>query len=318
MKNLLRLVLLGALILLPGACKKEPLKPNVFTVSPSSAAQEHGYTHSLKLKVYCDISFKLSLSDDTWVKIAGKTAGENNLTEVELELATNEGAEDRSSTLTISAGIEKKTFEITQRPLSAALARTEIVLTGKNPEYLEVKLPAAWQIQMESAPWLKVTGNAGYADKLIVVTFEASELNFEESERVAEGNIIIGDARIPLKVRQGTSLPEGDFAEEVYGIYNYDGKGTNLAFEELSHQTNLLKSPSELIFRLIDPSEKKFYELSELPLEFEQGQRIHFVMYQNWLDNYGFRTDVNADVIRTKDDFVWLMDDNQVGFVIKK
>lgn len=321
MKHSYRLALLLLLLFLAPACEKkpkEPSRPNVFRLNPSSATSENGFQHSIEMKVFCDIKFKLSLSDESWIRIGEQTAGENYATSVSLAMDTNNGSESRSSTLTITAGTMEKTFKITQLPLSASLTQTEIRLEYTKPTSITINLPSDWKINMEAADWLSIDVTEGSANLPTMVTFKANELNFSESEKVCNGNINIGNEKIALKVIHESSTPKGSFAEPVYGIYNYDGAGANLSYSELTQQTNLLKYPSELIFRLINPGESKFIEFAELPLEFTTGQEVNMCMYQNWMSEFGYKTTFVTSVLKVEEHAVWLIDQNNVGFVIKK
>lgn len=322
MKKIYGIAFMLMLAVFAVSCKKEPKEPSRPTVfrfnTATSTLTENGFKHDFTVIVFCDIKFKLKLDDESWVKIINSEAGNNHGTTLTISLDSNNGAESRSATLLVTAGEMEKKLTITQLPMSSSLSQTNVSLRYTKAETITIYLPFEWRLELEAADWLTVEPLSGAANVSTTVSFQAKEFNFSENDRKCNGNIVIGNDKIAISVTQKTSLPEGEFAEPVFGIYNYDGAGSILTYDELSHQTNLIKSSSELLFRLISPRENKFYEIAELPHDFTVGENISFCIYQNWLSTFGYKTDFEAYVLKVDSHVVWLIDKNNVGFVIKK
>lgn len=318
MKRFLVLLALAALAL--PACNKaneKATEPSVFKVSPKSADSENGFAHKLTVKVTCDVAFEYGLQDGSWITVTAGEKDAKNVTQLSLELGLNDGTASRKDVLTISAGSKKITVNITQNTVASGLSVDEIRLKyifGKTESF---KFPAAWTLSCD-APWLEFEPKGGSADILTNVSFKANEFNFAEEARSAELLFSFDGASVKLPVVQESSLPSGDFAQKVYGLYNYDGAGASLWYSPLEHQTNLLKKADGAIFRLVDPSAAKMYEISGLPLSYAPSDSLHITIYQNWVNAMQFRSEKDVWVVRAEDTFAWLIDAEDHGYVVKK
>lgn len=315
-------IVLPALLALVLSCGKQeekgPVEAKVFSINPTVASSESGFAHDLNVKVTCDIAFTTELSDGSWVSVTGSEEGENNITVLTLSLATNAGQEVRSSVLKIVAGSQEKTLKITQQSLSTAISATEVTLDYTRPSSVTVVLPSDWTLSLESDEWLECDVREGKAKSAVTVTFRAKTLNLTDAPRTCRATVSAPGGDVTITVSQNSSLPEGDFASGLYGIYNYDGAGANILYDETAHQTNLVKYPSGVVFRLVNPGELKFFEVSGLPLSPAPGESLALTLYQNWVYSLGYMTDIEVQVLKTDDSTVWMLGSDNVGYVTGK
>lgn len=315
-------MVLLALLVLAASCGKQeekgPKEATVFSISPAVAPSESGFAHDLYVKVTCDIAFSAALGDESWMSLSGSEEGENNLTVLTLSMETNAGPEVRSTELTITAGTQVKTIKITQQSLGTAISATEVSLNYTRPSSISVTLPADWTIVLDSGDWLECEPMEGKAKSSVTVSFRAKSLNLTDEVRNCKATVSAPGGNVDITVSQNSSLPEGDFASGSYGIYNFDGSGSNIVYDELAHQTNIVKYPSELVFRLIDPAGLKFFEISGMPVSPAPGDALTLTMYQNWDSGLAYRTETEAQVLKVEDHTVWMLDAGDVGYVTGK
>ena len=123
-----------------------------------------------------------------------------------------------------------------------------------------------------------------------------------------------GDLVFNITVTQEVSKILGN----TYGLYNYDRQGTNIAYEPLAHQVSVLKKNDATIeFRMIAPGLNRFLLLRGLPSTLKEGDAVSFSLFQNWTKDLDYSSEVNAEVFKTEDDMVWLLN-GDVCYVIKK
>lgn len=302
------------------ACKKaneKATEPSVFNVYPKTASSESGFAHKLTIKVTCDIAFEYGLEDGSWITINAGEKDSRNVTPLELQLGINDGTASRKDVLTVSAGSKKMTVSISQNTVASSAGVDEIRLKHIFPKAVFFQFPAAWTLSCD-APWLEFDPKNGSADMLTSVAFKASEFNFTEESRSAELVISFDGTSLKLPVVQESSLPEGDFAQKVYGLYNYDGAGASVTYSPVAHQTNLVKRADGSLFRLVNPAEAKMYEIGGLPLSYTPADSLHIIIYQNWLPSMPFRSEKDVWVLKAEDSFAWLIDAEDHGYIVKK
>lgn len=318
MKRFVLLLFLAALAL--PACKKANEKasePSVFNVYPKTANSENGFAHKLTIKVTCDVAFEYGLEDGSWITIVAGEKDSKNVTSLELQLALNDGTAPRKDVLTVSAGSKKMTVSITQNTISSGMSVNEIRLKYIFPQDVIFMFPAAWTLSCD-APWLEFDPKSGSPDIITNVSFKATEFNFADEARNAELTISFDGASVKLPVVHESSLPAGDFAQKSYGLYNYNGAGASVVYNTLEHQTNLVKKADESIFRLVSPAGTKMYEISGLPVSYSPADSLHITIYQNWITSMDFRSEKDVWVLKAEDSFVWLIDAEDHGYVVKK
>ena len=301
------------------ACNNENkiAEPGVFKVSPRSANAEDGFAHTLTVNVTCDVAFKYSLEDGSWITIEAGEKDAKNVTALSLQLAANNGDAVRSDVLTLKAGSKALTFEISQKAASSALPVSQVSLKYIFPSTVAFNFPENWTLSCKDA-WLEAEPSSGKADATVRVELRANELNLTDAVRNTELIISLGSAEIALPVAQESSLPTGAFAEKVYGLYNYDGLGGNIVYNAVQHQTNLVKRSGESLFRLVNPKGYKMIEIGGLPSTYEVSGQAHLTMYQNWSDKVNFRIERDAWVLKTDGSYAWLIDSELCGYVVKK
>lgn len=301
------------------ACNNESklAEPSVFKVSPRSANAEDGFAHTLTVKVTCDVAFKYSLEDGSWITIEAGDKDAKNVTALSLQLATNDGDAARSDVLTLKAGTKALTVEISQKTASSALPLSQVSLKYIFPSTVSFTFPEDWTLSCKDS-WLEAEPASGKADATARVELRANEFNLTDAARNTELIISLGSAEIALPVTQESSLPSGAFAEKVYGLYNFDGLGGNIVYDAVRHQTNLVKRPEESLFRLVNPGDYKMLEIGGLPATYENSAQAHIVMYQNWSDKLNFRIERDAWVLKIDGAYAWLIDSDLRGYVVKK
>ncbi|MCR5561022.1 MAG: hypothetical protein K6F58_04300 [Bacteroidales bacterium] len=315
-----RFLLLSALALAAFvSCKTENklAEPGVFKVTPRSANAESGFAHALSVNVTCDVDFKYSLKDGSWITIEAGAKNAKNVTELSLNLAANDGDAVRSDILTLQAGSQKLTVEIGQKTMASALPSSQISLKYVFPTTLALNFPQDWTLSSKDS-WVAFEPSEGAAGANVRVAVKATELNLAESSRSSELTISFDGSSIAVPVIQESSLPTGAFAEKAYGLYNFGGLGGNVVYDPLKHQTNLVKRSEESLFRLVWPSNGKMVEIGGLPLAYEPSGQVHLVIYQNWNESVAFWTEKDAWVLKAEDSYAWLIDSDLCGYVVKK
>ena len=61
----------------------------------------------------------------------------------------------------------------------------------------------------------------------------------------------------------------------------------------------------------------RFLLLRGLPSTLKEGDAVSFSLFQNWTKDLDYSSEVNAEVFKTEDDMVWLLN-GDVCYVIKK
>lgn len=314
------LVLLALALVAFAACKKaneKATEPSVFKVTPKSADSENGFAHSLTVKVTCDIAFEYALEDGSWITINARDKDSRNVTALELQMSVNDGPSDRKDVLTVSSGSKKISVNITQKTVASGVSVDEIRLKHIFPKAVSFQFPVNWTLSSD-APWLEFSPAAGSMNSITPVSFKANEFNFTGESRSADLVLSFGETSVTIPVVQESSLPEGDFAQKVYGLYNYDGAGASVSYNPVAHQTNLVKRADGSLFRLVNPSEAKMYEIGGLPLSYAPADSLHIIIYQNWISSMAFRSEKDVWVLKTEDSFAWLIDAEDHGYIVKK
>lgn len=316
MKRFLLLVLAAVLAVTACQKKEKVAEPSVFRVSPKSAMNESGFAHELQIMVTCDVQFSHTLDDGSWIEISSSGRNASNLTTLSLMLSMNDSPSERRETLHIQAGSQKTEVEIVQKPLSKAVSVNEVRLQYVFPESLTFNFPEDWTLSSDDS-WIRLGTTSGKAGKRTQVEIRSAEMNLTDRARTGQIKIAFQDGAVFLPVIQESSLPSGSFAESVYGIYNYNGIGASITYEPLSAQTNIARHSSGNIFRIVDPMEGKFIEIGGLSSSTAVSDSTRLVIYQNWTDDLAFRSEKDAWVLKAENGFVWLIDPDKTGYIIK-
>ncbi|MBQ9889334.1 MAG: BACON domain-containing protein [Bacteroidales bacterium] len=311
------LLLLAALV--TGGCQKENPEPSVFTVSPAASMAEDGYAHDMEIKVTCDKPFKteLSLGAESWVKIASSTKGEKNVTILKLSMGTNDEGSSRKETLTLTAGSKTLLVRLAQRNFNPNISEREITLTYLRPYEVKMTLQTDWTISAPSNSWFTVSPLSGKANTETTLTFKAKKLNDSDTQRSAACTVRMPQANADINVLQDPVVT-GDFASTVFGVYNYDGKGTNLTYDELLHQTSLIKKSDSESFNLVWPARSRYFSISGVKTPVTPADSIKLQVSQYWLDQLEEEYELDALVLKTDGNFAWIIDSEGRGYVIKK
>lgn len=103
----------------------------------------------------------------------------------------------------------------------------------------------------------------------------------------------------------------------VYGLYNYDSNGSEIRFDELKNQSSVRRYPNGVAdSRLFYPAEGKFLVFRGIPVNCKKGDRISFLLLQNWTENLGYQSDLSAECVKVEDGKLWLAEGNTV-YIIK-
>lgn len=302
-----------------GGCQKENPEPSVFKVSPPALVAEDGYAHDLDIQVTCDKPFKteLSLGADSWVKIAGSTKGDKNITTLKLSMGTNTEGAARKETLTLTAGSKTLTVRLGQRNFNPNISEREFTLVYLRPYEVKMTLPTDWTITNPGNSWFTVSPRSGKADTETILTFKATKLNETDSQRNAACTVHLPQADVDINILQDPCVT-GDFASDVFGIYNYDGNGTNLTYDELQHQTNLQKKSGSESFHLIWPARNKYFSVTGIDTPVTSTDSVKLKVSQCWLDQIDEDYELDALVLKTNGNIAWIIDSEGRGYVIKK
>ena len=302
------------------ACKKAEEKqtePSVFKVTPKGADSENGFAHSISVKVTCDIDFEYALEDGSWITINASDKDSRNITTLVLDIELNAGEASRHDVLNITSGSKKASVSITQNTISAGISIQDVRLKYIFPQEVSLQFPVDWTLSSD-ASWLEFEPAGGSMNIITNVQFKAKDFNFTGEARTANLLINFDGTSVTVPVEQESSLPAGAFAEKAYGLYNYDGAGASVIYDPLAHQTNLVKKTDGNMFRLVSPGEAKMYEISGLPASYAPADSLHITIYQNWLSALPFRSETDVWVLKTDGSFVWLINQDERGYVVKK
>ena len=302
------------------ACKKAEEKqtePSVFKVTPKGADSENGFAHSISVKVTCDIDFEYALEDGSWITINASDKDSRNITTLVLDIELNAGEASRHDVLNITSGSKKASVSITQNTISAGISIQDVRLKYIFPQEVSLQFPVDWTLSSD-ASWLEFEPAGGSMNIITNVQFKAKDFNFTGEARTANLLISFPGTSITVPMVQEDSNPTGAFAEKLYGLYNYDKAGSSVIYSPLANQTNLVKKNDGSIFRLVSPGEAKMYEISGLPASYAPADSLHLTIYQNWVSSLAFRSEKDVWVLKTEDSFVWLIDEDECGYVVKK
>ncbi|MBP5567222.1 MAG: BACON domain-containing protein [Bacteroidales bacterium] len=301
-----------------GGPKEDPT-PEVLKISPARVTSEPGNGHEIQFKVTCDKAFESAIDNAPWATISSSTEDGNGSTIIKIMLSANITEEERSGKLVITAG--KKSIEggFSQLPASKLFPTKAITLKDTNPETLSVRLPDNWTISCEDTngkpvTWFTATPSEGQANIMASVVFQADLPNFGEETLNGIAVIKCGDLVFKVTVTQEVSTILG----KTYGLFNYDKKGTNIAYEPLAHQVSVLRrTDGTQDFRMIAPGQNKFLLVRGLPANLKAGDSVSFTLFQNWTKNLEYTSQVNAQVYRVDDKMIWILD-GDVCYVVMK
>lgn len=319
-------LLLGALFFAAFSCSspKEKEEALVLKISPTSAKTEASSAHDVKFTVTHNKDIKYALKSGKWASVIKEEAGSAKQTTVlTVHLEANSGEEQRSDVLEVTSGSVTLSVDIVQQPLGQVLSATELTLDGVSPQTFSVdKIKQAWTAEVVdengASDWLEVTPASGSGMMVVTVNVRATGLNVASEARSARIRVKIGEAEVFVAVTQPSDWIAGNFQQKNYGLYNYDGAGAEIQYDKYLHQFSTTVGTGVRAFRILDPTNAKFLEISGLPSTYTPGSRYPVTVLQNLTSKLGSTLEKELTVFKEEDGYVWLQTDDKIGFVIKK
>lgn len=317
-------ILLVPLALFAGGCKdnneNNVQEQEVFKVNPKFFPGETAIGHDIEVNVTSNREISASLVNGSWASVKSITNEKGQEYEITVALNFNSTDKERRDTLVISNGIKESSVMITQKSLTSLINKgTEVHLDGCIPTTYSISLPEDWTLGLDSGTeeWLEASPQSGSKNVSVDVSFKAKTLNLDASERLGTATIRFEGGEFNLTVYHHSSLPTSDFITNGnYGFYNYDGKGSNVVYDELLHQTSELRDTVNK-FRIMFPKKNKLLEFSHLSASCTEGKDITFFLNQYWIESLGTKYEVTATVAKVENGKVWLVDTYNHGYIIK-
>ncbi len=165
------------------------------------------------------------------------------------------------------------------------------------------------EVELIDTPWASIAGSelTGNGQTTLTVRVEANE-----GDQARKGFLV---------AKCGKSSAGGTFTQSALGsalgIWNYNGKGGNIPFEPLKHQTSVRRySDGTVASRLLDPLGQKFLMVKGLPGNPAPGARIKVDLCQNWIEGMPYQSEKEVETVKTGDGKVWLADGDAV-YILK-
>ena len=166
-------------------------------------------------------------------------SGEAGTHTVTITTQPNETYDDRSVTVTLRAGSESRSLEVTQRRKGAIILSEDSISVSSAGGTVEVKLNASvdFEMQLPDADWLsesssralqeytkylQVTENTGSTSRTAQVVFRNTESNVADTLIVSQASKLI---RVKIHVEKPGDLPELIPEEEAYKITELEVSG---------------------------------------------------------------------------------------------
>lgn len=105
---------------------------------------------------------------------------------------------------------------------------------------------------------------------------------------------------------------------QVPGAYGIPGG--NQVYNEDRHQLSFTECPDEtLLFRILDPGERKVLSLHGIPATLKQGDRISF-LFRVMVNGYTIQSESFTDVqvLKLTGSMIWLKKDETTYFVLQR
>lgn len=297
----------------------EDPKPTVLTVNPTSKSSESGFAHDLVFKIVCDGEFEAKLAEGTWATITERKEGNGeNATNVIVHLEDNIGEQTRTETLTVTAGDLKQTATITQLALGVLLPVDKLELVNLQAQKQTWNMPAIWAAKCfntdgTEASWFTVSPSTGLNNTDIDVSICAKELNLGDDDRTGYVEVNLG----ALTVKMDIVHKPMEYGKDTFGIFNIDGKDASLTYTPLKNQYSR-KTGSSGVFRILDLENYRFLVIKGLPSALEVGNSLQLDVFQSMTEIMPYNSQYTVRVFKENSDKVWMIDDNNICFVVPK
>lgn len=125
-----------------------------------------------------------------------------------------------------------------------------------------------------------------------------------------------------LVVKSGSKSVSASFSQmplgDKPGIRNYDGKGAELLFDALLHQSSVRRyHDGNYDVRMLSMSEGKFLIIKGIPANSKPGDKFAARILQNWLSEIPNQQEKEIEVVRVETQRIWLADDTTV-YIFRK
>ena len=116
-----------------------------------------------------------------------------------------------------------------------------------------------------------------------------------------------------LEAASGSKTFTAEFTQlalgSTLGVWNYDGRGANLVYDELCWQTSVRRYPNGMAdSRLLDVVNGKYMVIKGIPVSAAVGSSITVNVQQNWINFLSWQREATFEVVRTAPDKIWLAD----------
>lgn len=272
-------VLAAALCL---ACNspEEKTDPGVFTITPARVSVDPT-PQTVSFSITCDMPWTASVSPSDWASL--KTASGNGNGTIKVELSVNEGAANRTATLTVKAGNTTKTAEILQYLNDMIQFNVDEISFDCNGGQTDFNITAKvdYEQTLQGNPdWARIRPyTKAQTTKSFVV-----EVDPNLSSEPRETEVVVKDKSSSLKssipVRQ-EARDLSALSKSVAGVYNYDGKGGEFATERYGRQILHTEGAESDSWCFINPSTQSYFEIVDVPAEMKPNQIVELKVNQN-------------------------------------
>lgn len=157
------------------------------------------------------------------------------------------------------------------------------------------------EVELKDTPWASITETELTGDGQTTVTVTVED-NAGDEPRTGV-----------LEAASGSKTFTAEFTQlalgSTLGVWNYDGRGANLVYDELCWQTSVRRYPNGMAdSRLLDVVNGKYMVIKGIPVTAAVGSSITVNVQQNWINFLSWQREATFEVVRTAPDKIWLAD----------
>lgn len=196
-----------ALILL--SCKQEAQKEVIpleitskTTVEVTAEQQDRTYSGRCSEAITVDIP-----AGCTWAKVKTVKQGEDNNFSLTISYSLNDTEDKRTTVITIKAGGESKTINVSQKGLESIISSTSLTFEGLETKSLTIKtIKSDWTLELtdtKSAPsWITADVTSGKVNESVTVRFTTTDPNETMSDKNCFAKITMGSSYFYITLNQ--------------------------------------------------------------------------------------------------------------------
>lgn len=251
-----------------------------------------------------------------WIEIVRGKETKAGLEYSDLRFTVQENLElePRSGVITFSTGSVEENVTVYQVSKDRIILGAESILM---PQYggsrkIELRSNIEYEITCDGEGWISAGLSTGRVDQMIVDV----QPNEEPSSRTATITVrgkTKTEVFAQMVLTQSGNNPESPFESNSLGVFGYNPAGDNFIVDVFKYQTGR----STDWFHIIDAYNDKFLEISGLPESMVVGDSFRGRVVQNLLPDMQRNSLRTMTVYKINGNFVWLTDENAVGYTIK-